>query len=98
MTLIQLALTQVVAGLYGAVVVRNLIHFFYSTLSLIARQGIQAKTFFAAEGRSKPAVYVSRSVIYPLRTWSNAYPETGIIYRCSGNRHFNCYDDDNISK
>jgi len=35
-----LALTQIVAGLYGAVVAE------------------QAKTFAAAEGRSKPSVYV----------------------------------------
>jgi hypothetical protein len=73
MTLLQLALTQVVAGLYGAVVVRSLIHFLYPTLFLIARQAEQAKTFAAAESRSKPAVYVSRSVIYLLRTRSQRY-------------------------
>ena len=70
-TLLQLALTQIVAGLYGAVVVRSLIYFFYFTLSLIsrARQAEEAKTFAAAESRSKPAVYVSHSVIYRLWTW-----------------------------
>lgn len=98
MTLFQLALTQIVAGLYGAVVVRSLIHFLYSTLFLIARQAEQAKTFAAAEGRSKPAVYVSHSVKYPLRTWSNTYSETGLIYLCSGNRRVNCFDDDHTSK
>lgn len=97
MTLLQLALTQIVAGIYGAVVVRSFIHFLYSTLFLIARQAEQAKTFAAAEGRSKPAVYVSRSVICPLRTRSNTYSETGLIYRCSGYRRLNCYNDDNIS-
>ena len=97
MSLLQLALTQIVAGLYGAVVVRSLIHFLYSTLFLMARQAEEVKTFAAAEGRSKPAVFVSRSVIYPLLTWSNIYFETGLIYRCSGNRRFNCYCDDNIS-
>ena len=98
MTLLQLALTQVVAGLYGAVVVRSLIYFLYITLFLISRQAEEAKTFAAAEGRSKPAVYVSRSVIYPLWTWSDIYSDTGLICRCSGNRRLNCYGNDSISK
>jgi hypothetical protein len=96
MTLLQLALTQVAAGLYVAVVVRSLIYFLYFTLFLMVRQGEQAKTFAAleAEGQSTPDLYVSR----PLRTWSNIYSDTGLIYRCSGNRHHNCYNDDNINK
>jgi hypothetical protein len=63
----------------------------------MVRQGEQFKTFAAADGRSKPDVYVSRSVVYSLRTWSNIYSDTGLICRCSGNRHHNCYNDDNIS-
>jgi uncharacterized protein (DUF58 family) len=69
----QLALTEIVAGLYGAVVYAASSFHLFTPLLTVARQAEQAKTFLKAESRSKVSVYVSRPVIYSLQ--GNNYSE-----------------------